>query len=112
MEKYEDFPQPPLHGGVGAWRPVHGRKRASKKCGNTGCTRRKLQATSQEVWGDDAGCTRRSRSVRARGRGTREREGEMARERARDDERREMASYKRSAKIPREGSRMTRKMDK
>jgi hypothetical protein len=36
----------------------------------------------------------------------------MARERARDDERREMASYKRSAKIPREGSRMTRKMDK
>jgi hypothetical protein len=86
MVKYEDFLKPPLHEDVAActW-TKEGR---GKKCGSVGCTRRKLQAAAQEVRGDDAGCTRRSRSVRARGRGTRKREGEMACERARDDERR------------------------
>jgi hypothetical protein len=71
-------------------------------------------SSSAGSMGDGVGCTRRSRSVRARGRGTREREraGEMARGRARDNEWREMASCKRSAKIPSEGSRMTRGMDK
>jgi hypothetical protein len=55
--------------------------------------------------GSGAGSTERRRRLYAQ---DQEREGEMARERARDDERREMASCKRSAKVPSEGNRMTR----